>query len=107
MDDKLFAELVESLDEVDKHVKGKVELKTTTISVAEVPVYTPEMIRNIRTKMNLSQRMFGEVLGVSLRAVESWEGGKSKPLGSSRRMLSLLDDETLSADVTHKFVKVG
>jgi len=40
---------------------------------------TPQMVKDFRKKLGLSQKAFAELLGVSLRTVQRWERGESKP----------------------------
>ncbi len=41
------------------------------------PQYISENIRNFRRAKGLSQRAFGQLLGVSMQAVSKWENGVS------------------------------
>lgn len=107
MDEKLFSDLVDSLKEVEDHVKGKKQLKTTSLNVVELPVFTADKIKSIRKQMLLTQQSFADVLGVSLRTVESWEEGYSKPNGPSRRLLSLLEEEKMAEEVSNRIIKIG
>ena len=44
----------------------------------------------------MTQRLFAEALGVSIKTVEAWESGTNTPSGCARRMLELLErDNTL------------
>jgi len=40
---------------------------------------TPQTVKDFRKKLGLSQKAFAELLGVSLRTVQRWERGESKP----------------------------
>ncbi len=93
MKDELFNSLMSSLEEVKKHQEGKITLKSKTISIAPIDTFTPESIKDIREKLHLSQGTFSEILGVSKKSVESWESGRAKPLGSSRRLLTVMKQD--------------
>lgn len=41
--------------------------------------FTPERIRNIRSKLRLTQEDFAHKIGVTFSTVNRWESGKSKP----------------------------
>lgn len=41
----------------------------------------------------MTQKVFSDVLGVSVWTVEAWEAGKSHPNGSARRLLQLIDQK--------------
>jgi putative transcriptional regulator len=44
----------------------------------------------------MTQRLFAEALGVSVKTVEAWETGTNSPSGVANRMLGLLmQDNTL------------
>ncbi len=104
MDDKSFDLLLESIDEMKQHMNGTVKLKTTTYEIIEVPEILPDRIKNIRWHMGMTQKVFGKFMGVSTRAVESWEDGVTKPNGPARRMMSILEDEKLASEMTEKFI---
>ncbi len=50
--------------------------------------FQPEKIREIRIKNKMSQKMLGQYLGVSDRAISKWETGLSKPAGQNLIYLS-------------------
>ena len=53
-------------------------------------------VAKTRGALNLSQRAFAAVLGVSPRTVEAWEAGKSNPSPTARNLIYLIDqDHTL------------
>jgi len=41
----------------------------------------------------MTQKVFSDLLGVSVRTVEAWETGKSHPNGSARRLLQLIEQK--------------
>ena len=44
----------------------------------------------------MTQRLFAEALGVSIKTVEAWESGINSPSGTASRLLELLSqDDTL------------
>ena len=104
MDDVLFNDLIKSLKEVEDHVNGKKKLKTTKVIVLKLPDFTPEKIKSIREQMCLTQQSFAEVIGVSLRTIESWEAGYTHPNGPSRRLLSLFEEEKIASN---QLIKIG
>ena len=48
---------------------------------------TQQLIKDLRTKHGLTQRAFGDVIGVTERTVQRWESGDAKP---SVQILELL-----------------
>ncbi len=106
MDDKSFDLLLESIEEMEQHMKSNVKLKTTTYEIIDVPEILPDRIKNLRRHMGMTQKVFGKFMGVSTRAVESWEGGITKPNGPARRMMSILEDDKLASEMTEKFIVI-
>ena len=49
--------------------------------------YTPEKIRETRRLLNLSQSIFAEFLGVSVKTVQAWEQGVNQPLPALCRVM--------------------
>lgn len=50
---------------------------------------TKEEIKEVRKALKVSQKVFAALLGVSLRAVQNWEAGKSKPLPVNLKNLQI------------------
>ena len=67
-----------------------------TITARQVRAAPPkripaERIREIRRSLDMSQRVFADVLNVSLATVRSWEQGVRTPDGASMRLLSIAE----------------
>jgi putative transcriptional regulator len=87
----LIAALRQAVDyEKGKKVTG---VKSTKISIAPLPHYKAQKIKQIRSKFRLSQSTFAHVLGVSKKTVEAWESGRNEPQGPAQRMLMLLEKD--------------
>jgi putative transcriptional regulator len=56
---------------------------------------TPEAIKAIRNKENVSQPIFAEYLGLSKNLISEWERGIKKPRGSSLRLLQIISNHGL------------
>lgn len=41
--------------------------------------YTPELIKEVRDRLGVSQAIFARLLGVSVRTVQAWEQGDNRP----------------------------
>ena len=50
-------------------------------------------IKKLRRGLKLTQEAFARLLGVSIRSVAGWEGGRSKPRGLSIRRLEEIKKE--------------
>ena len=69
----LGAELLESVRQM-KRGEGRV-------------VYSP--VIRARAKAGLSQSAFAELLGVSVRTLQSWEQGRKQPSGAARTLVEI------------------
>ena len=52
--------------------------------------YSGKEIRDIRTKAGMTQSVFASYMGVSIKTVEAWEGGRTHPTGPVFRLLDIL-----------------
>ncbi len=77
-------ELLEGLQEIKDWKKGKVQLKTTTLSIPSEPSV-------IRSKLKLSQAAFAGFLGVSKRTLQDWEQGRRNPQGPAIALLRIAE----------------
>ena len=83
MDEKLFSELIDSVEEMDKIRRGKKRASRRTV-VKEVKVAA------VREQTGLSQTRFARLIGVSKRTVENWEQGRRTPSGPARALLKIV-----------------
>jgi putative transcriptional regulator len=83
-----FDSLKRGLEEAVAYANGDIKARTFRVKFEPVPEYAPEDIKRIRTTAKMTQFGFAEFLGVSSKAVESWECGRNKPNGSARRLMS-------------------
>ena len=92
----LFESIKQGLNEAIEYERGNLpNVKVDKITVAPLRIYNAREVKAIRTQHNMTQRVFAEALGVSVKTVESWEAGTNRPSGIANRMLELLvhDDE--------------
>lgn len=61
------------------------------ISFARPPAYNANRIREIRRSFGVSQRVFAEMLNVSLATVRAWEQDVRTPDGAATRLLSIAE----------------
>jgi len=57
--------------------------------------YTPDEIKQVRSKYHISQPVFARYMNVNKNAVSEWERGKKKPSGAALRLLMLIDKKGL------------
>ena len=90
----VFDDIMSSLNELSAHAKGKetgiVIHRRTSQDVIDVPSFSPQEIRDVRIAADMSQKTFAACVGVSVKSVEAWEGGRSHPDGAARRVLGLM-----------------
>jgi putative transcriptional regulator len=68
-----------------------------TSSVAPAEEITPDDIRALREREQVSQPVFALYLNVSKNLVSDWERGKKRPGGPALRLLSLVRKNGLSS----------
>lgn len=61
------------------------------VVVAAAPQFDAAHIQRLRHRLNVSQRVFAEMLNVSLATVRHWEQGLRTPDGASRRLLEIAE----------------
>jgi len=88
---KMGQELIVSMQELLDYSEGKIDLRTSKISISPVcETITVDEIKETRRKLGMSQGVFAVVLGVSKKTVESWESGRYTPDGAARRLISIM-----------------
>ena len=70
--------------------KGYGAGRVKTYMILPVKEYSGKEIRDIRTKAGMTQRVFASYMGVSIKTVEAWEGGRTHPTGPVFRLLDIL-----------------
>lgn len=92
----VYEGILESLQDAVAYKNGDRSRCRVHVRELPVPEYKAADVARMRKALNLSQRGFASVLGVSPRTVEAWEAGKNEPSGSARHLLYLFDcDHTL------------
>lgn len=86
MDETLFSQLAEGLQEAAAHARGEVELPADRIHFAGEP--DP---REIRARLNMTQEQFADALGISVKTLQNWEQGRRDPSGPAMRLLRIAD----------------
>ena len=90
MDQKLFAELMESAHEALAHARGKRELRTTVLPPPAPPMDAAE-VKQLRTRLKASQAVFAHYLNVSAKLVQAWESDRRRPDGPALVLLRLAE----------------
>ena len=90
-ENKVFDSIMKGLSESLEYAKGDTsKARRLSVTVASLPSYHDKEIKVIREGLNLSQKNFAFVLGVSQKTVEAWESGRNVPQGTAQRFLQML-----------------
>ena len=84
MKKELFAELVESIEEGGKILKGRAKPKRSF-------KYGEPNVRKIRERLGLSQTKFSALLDISPATLRNWEQLRRKPHGPARVLLRIAE----------------
>ena len=91
---KMGQELIEAMQELIDYSEGKIELRTSRLSISPVcETISAESIKETRKMLGMSQGVFAVVMGVSKKTVESWEAGRYMPDGAARRLISVMQTD--------------
>ena len=89
---KLIKALKEGLEEAIDYEKGTGKAAVKTYMIMPVKEYSGPEIRDIRKKAGMTQSVFASYMGVSIKTVEAWEGGRTHPTGPVFRLLAVLSE---------------
>jgi len=87
-----MAEL-QGLMERGESPSGNGRLTVRRIRVSDPGEYDAKAIRTARVRLNVSQPVFAQLLGVSAVLVRSWERGIRTPAPVARRLLDQVQDD--------------
>lgn len=90
MKEKMFNELLKSVQEMDQIAKGKKKASRRF-------VFKDPRVKTIREETGLSQTQFARLIGVSKRTLENWEQGRRHPTGPARALLKIVESDPKSA----------
>ena len=84
-----FGELMDGLTEALAYSKGQAKADTFTRkrSLPSVDV------ADVRSSLNMTQKAFASVLGVSPRTVEAWEAGRTEPTPTAKKLIYLIEQD--------------
>jgi len=87
---KLFDELMESVDAMGAHRKGKMTLRTHQIAEPAPLNVDAALIRDTRERLNASRNVFARRLRVSPRTLENWEQGRARPNAQAAALILMV-----------------
>ena len=80
MDKKLFADLVESMQQHNEIISG-------TRKAARVTKVDGQSIKVLRSKAGLTQEKFAALIQVDLSTLRNWEQGRREPTGPAKALI--------------------
>lgn len=86
MDKKLFAELVESLEQMGEIARG--ERAPSRVFHVDAP-----SVKAIREITGLSQAKFAKILAVDVGTLRNWEQGRREPTGPAKALLRAIRND--------------
>jgi putative transcriptional regulator len=86
MNEDRFAKMMEGVRQGADYLKGLAKPSRTF----EVTVEIPD-VRNIRSKLRVSQPEFARMLGISVRTLQNWEQKRRVPEGPARVLLAVAE----------------
>lgn len=91
----VFEKIKTGLEEAIAYERGTLDAKEKKMSVSPVVHFKAGEIKRIRISAGMTQTIFAEFMGVSVKTVEAWEAGRNQPIGSACRLLNLTKDDPL------------
>ena len=88
----LFDDLKQGLQEAIDFANGDGPARVTTYIIEPVKELDREEIKALRNSANMTQSVFADYMGVSVKTVEAWERGRTHPTGPAYRLMSILSD---------------
>jgi len=80
-------------------VRGSDDVAGREPSVAAPPEYDPASIIRLRERLGVTPARFAALLNVRPRTVETWERGRQRPTGASRRLLQVVEHAPAALEV--------
>ncbi len=100
----IFGELLEGVEAMRKHGRGKVTLKTHKIESIHLPKVDGGVIRNTREQLHVSQGVFANLIQVNPRTLANWEQNRSRPNEQAAALILLVRNYP---DTIHRLKKLG
>lgn len=86
MKEELFAELMESVEQMGEITRGERPLSRENL-------VTATRVKEIRKAVNLSQSKFAKLIGVELGTLRNWEQGRREPTGPAKVLIRAIEND--------------
>ena len=95
MDDKQFDELLHSVGDMGRHMRGQ------AVAGTKVRDFPEPDVKAIRERTGLSQTRFAYLIGVKLKTLQNWEQHRVRPAGPARALLKIVEANPNALSVLH------
>ena len=95
MIDQQFEELLDSLKDMGKHMRGQ---KVSGVVVREFP--EPD-VKAIRERTGMTQTRFALLIGVKPKTLQNWEQRRVRPAGPARALLKIVEANPQALSALH------
>jgi len=85
MNDQQFDELLDSVRDMGRHMRGE------TVAGAVVREFDEPDVKAIRARTGLSQTRFAYLIGVKPKTLQNWEQQRVRPAGPARALLKIVE----------------
>lgn len=89
----IFDDIKTGLNQAIDFEKGKGKARVTVMTIHPVDQFSPDEIKQIRTDTGMTQVLFAQYMGVSVKTVEAWEAGRNHPVGAACRLLAMTKND--------------
>ena len=96
MDNQQFEDLLESVRDMGRHMRGEV---VPDARVRELP--EPD-VKAIRERTGLSQTRFAYLIGVKPKTLQNWEQHRVRPAGPARALLRIVEANPGALTLLHR-----
>jgi putative transcriptional regulator len=86
MDNELFKELLQSVNQMDEIRRGERKPSRETYVASD-------QVKRIRALTKLSQAKFAKVIDVDVGTLQNWEQGRRNPTGPARALLRAIEKD--------------
>ena len=95
MDNEQFEELLNSVRDMGRHMRGEVLAETR---IRDFP--DPD-VKAIRERTGLTQNRFAYLIGVKPKTLQNWEQRRVRPTGPARALLKIVEANPAALSALH------
>lgn len=95
MNDAQFEELLASVKDMGKHMRGE------AVAGAVVREFPEPDVKAIRERTGMSQSRFAILIGVKAKTLQNWEQRRVRPAGPARALLKIVEANPQALSALH------